>query len=92
VTDVVGVKDKRTTDVMVSGNFWWSKSEYIRKLPEPIDSTTYQVHPKFHPGGPSYRYTFEDWISIEKPIVYHIVDTRTSHYENYCFLENLLKE
>lgn len=92
VTDVVGVKDKKTPEYMVSGNFWWSKSEYVRNLPEPVDSTTYQLHPEFQPDGASYRYTFEDWIAIERPVVYHVVDTKTDHYLDYCFLENLIQK
>ena len=89
LVDVVGVKDKQTPGYRVSGNFWWSKSEYIRRLPEPVDSTIYQTNPDFQPNGASYRYTFEDWISVERPKIYHIVDTRTDHYKDYCFLEHL---
>ena len=89
MVDVVGVKDSQSLEYTVSGNFWWSKSEYIRKLPEPLDSTVYQLHPGFQPDGPSYRYAFEHWLGVERPTVHHIVDTRTNHYLDYCFLENL---
>lgn len=88
--DVVGVKDLHSIENTMSGNFWWSKSEYIRKLPEPIDSSVYQSDPNFHPQGNSYRYAFENWISLERPHVHHMVDTKTDHYKDYCFLESLV--
>lgn len=87
--DVVGIKDAHSTDHSVSGNFWWSKSEYIRRLPEPINSSVYQIQPDFHPHGVSYRYAFENWISLETPTVHHMIDTRIDHYKDYCFLENI---
>ena len=91
--DVVGVKDKYSlSHKTVSGNFWWSKSEYIRNLPEPLNSTTYQTDPNRYPDGGAYRYTFEDWISVNNPSVHYIVDTKTDHYADYCFLEDLLKK
>jgi hypothetical protein len=90
--DVVAVKDMHSTEYTMSGNFWWSKSEYIRKLPEPIDSSVYHTHADFHPGRVSYRYAFENWISLERPNVYHMVDTKTDHYKDYCFLESLTQK
>jgi len=65
--DLVGVRDAVCKDHMVSGNFWWSKSEYIRRLPEPLQSQVYQTgRPRFYPGGPDYRYSFEDWVWTPK--------------------------
>jgi hypothetical protein len=90
--DVVGIKDANSLEHAVSGNFWWSKSEYIRKLPEPIDSSLYHSHADFHPDGISYRYAFEEWISLKRPAVHHMVDTRTDHYKDYCFLERLTQK
>jgi hypothetical protein len=42
-----------------------------------------------YPTGHAYRYAFERWLLINKPKVAHIVDTKTDHYTNYCFVENL---
>lgn len=92
LVDLVGIKDDETLDTAVSGNFWWSKSEYIRTLAEPLDSTAYEVHPDYHPQGPSYRYAFESWITSKQPKVFHTVDTRTNHYKKFCFLEQLVKQ
>ena len=90
--DVVGIKDKICTEKSVTGNFWWSKSEYIRTLPEPLNSTVYQTDTARYPDGGAYRYTFEDWVFANNPKIHHIVDTNTSHYEDFCFLEDLIKK
>jgi hypothetical protein len=90
--DVVGIKDRICTDKSVTGNFWWSKSEYIRTLPEPLNSTVYNTDPNKHPDGGAYRYTFEDWVFVNNPSIHHVIDTNASHYQEYCFLENLIKK
>jgi hypothetical protein len=78
--DVVGVADFRTKENnTVSGNFWWSKSEYIRKLPDPLL------------GNIGDRYYFEHWIMTANPNVFFTVNTNTDHHDNYCFLEDLSK-
>ena len=87
--DAVGVRDRQCADHMMSGNFWWSKSEYIRTLPEPIDSTQYQNRPDFYPGGVDYRYSFEDWLWSNTPRVHHVVDTQTDHFSEFSSLELL---
>jgi hypothetical protein len=89
--DVVGVKDLMSMNLTMSGNFWWSKSSYIQNLPEPINSDKYMVsEPHLFPGQPGYRYAFERWNMINNPSFYHIVDTKTDHFTNYCFIENLI--
>lgn len=91
--DVVGVRDKNNKeDYMVSGNFWWANNSFIRTLPDPLDSTKYQTRPSFYPGGPDYRYSFEDWLWSGKPKVHHLVDTKTNHYDEFCNLEDLIGE
>jgi hypothetical protein len=90
--DVVGVKDSIVPNNMVTGNFWWSKSQHIRNLPEPLNSAAYQTDRNKYPDGGAYRYTFEDWVTLNNPSVHYIVDTKTSHYEDYCFLEDLIKK
>jgi len=78
--DIVGVADFRTKENnTVSGNFWWSKSEYIQKLPDPLL------------GDVGDRYAFEHWIMKASPTIAFTADTNTDHHDNYCFLEDLLK-
>ncbi len=89
--DVVGVKDKSCQPHMVSGNFWWAKNEYIRTRPNPIESQLYQTRMSFFPGQPNYRYSFEDWMFFGKPNVHYLVDTKTDHFEETLFLENLMR-
>lgn len=89
-SDVVGVKDLVCMDYTVSGNFWWSKSSHIKTLPNPLNSDQYMgAEVNLYPNGPAYRYAFERWLLINKPKIAHIVDTKTDHYTNYCFVENL---
>jgi hypothetical protein len=87
--DVVGVKDLVSCPITMSGNFWWSKSSHVRKLPPPLQAEYY--YEEIVPGTGSYRYAFERWIMSCNPAIHHIVDTKTDHFTNYCFLENLLK-
>lgn len=88
--DVVAVKDLVCMNYTVSGNFWWSKSSHIRTLPNPLNSDQYMgPQVEMYPNGPAYRYAFERWLVINKPKITHIVDTKTDHYTNYCFIENL---
>lgn len=90
--DVVGVKDLNSGDFTLSGNFWWTKSTHIQKLLEPLDTSKYVSDPALHPGQGGYRYGFEHWILQNSPKVNYIVDTKTDHFDSYCFLENLLKK
>jgi hypothetical protein len=88
--DVVGVKDLVCMDFTVSGNFWWSKSSHVRTLPNPLNSDQYMGTTfEMYPNAPAYRYAFERWLLINKPKVAHIVDTKSDHYTNYCFIEDL---
>lgn len=88
--DLVGVSDRNCNNIMLSGNFWWSKSKYIKRLPEPFESQHYMADPNFHPWGPSYRYAFEHWVTRANPKLFHIVETHVDHYSEYCFLEDFL--
>lgn len=90
--DVVGIKDLESEHYKImSGNFWWARSSHIRSLPDPIDTPAYRSDPSFHPGGPGHRYAFEYWIRSNDPVVDYLVDTKTNHFDNYCFLEDLPK-
>jgi hypothetical protein len=41
--DVASVNFMRRPYPHVSGNFWWSKSQYIRNLPDPTDESWYKA-------------------------------------------------
>ena len=92
--DVVGIKDSttETQDLITSGNFWWAKSSHIRKLPDPLLSQQYMPNPVFHRDGPSYRWAMEYWVRSNNPSFHCLVDTNTCHFDDYCFLEDLLKQ
>ena len=81
--DVVGVKDHADGKV-ISGNFWWAKSSYIKTLINPIENEGVR------PDTVSNRYHLELWIVSNRPSVYYIADTKTNHYSQYCFLEDLI--
>jgi len=85
--DLVGVQDANPvkikylndmkTNNLVSGNFYWTTTEYLVNLPKPklLES----------------RYDFERWVLTNDPVVGYRVDTKTNHYRDYCFVENLLE-
>jgi hypothetical protein len=88
---VVGVNDATTRNIIMSGNFWWSKSEHIKTLPDPLRSDLYMgTQHECYPNRPAYRYSFERWVLSNNPTIAYIVDTKTDHYDHYCFLEDLL--
>jgi hypothetical protein len=79
--DVVGVKDLHSDkNNTISGNFWWTHSNYVKSLPDPLLCDTYN------------RYSYEHWIKLSAPDTKFIIDTQTDHHDDYCFLENLLKQ
>lgn len=88
--DVVGIKDLLTSDVTMSGNFWWTTSDYVNTLSDPLESNTWTTDEEKWPQSPLYRYAFEVWIMSNKPNFHYMIDTRTNHYYTYCFLETLL--
>jgi hypothetical protein len=88
--DLVGIADRNCSNIMLSGNFWWTRSEHVQKLPNPIESQIYMDDMNFHPYGSSYRYAFEHWIAKGNPHLFHIVQTHVDHYSEYCFLEDFL--
>ena len=88
--DLVGIADRNSNNIMCSGNFWWTKSEYVKQLPLPLDSQYYMKDENFFPWGPSYRYSFEHWITKANPKLKYIVETHVDHYSEYCFLEDFL--
>ncbi len=89
---VVAINDGLSINApVVSGNFFWARSDYVKTLPDPIQSQLYTHSPDLWPDGHNYRYAFELWILHNKPRVHYLCDTKVNHYSDYCFLENLLK-
>lgn len=89
--DLVALKDLGSHTSVVSGNFFWANSSYIKTLPEPLDSTVY-TRGRFldtGPGEKSYRYAFEHWPVYNNPNVY-AVKSNTDHYTTYFFPEHHL--
>lgn len=90
---VLGLQDGLSVNhALLSGNFFWSRSDYIRTLVDPIDTQAYTHEPQLWPGNHAYRYGFELWILSKNPQVYYWADTKINHYDQYCFLEDLLKQ
>lgn len=73
--DVVGLKDKQCDETILSGNYFWTTSDYVKTLEEPfyID-----------------RYQYEKWILSNKVARLHIIkNTEVDHYKTYFFKEEL---
>lgn len=86
--EVVGVSDthvRRSKNVITSGNFWWARANYLKTLPDPIDSTLYLD--KHHPGDYDYRYCFERWITANGPDIGFTLDMNVDPYIEYYFIE-----
>lgn len=87
--DIVGLADEKSGVNCISGNFWWARSDYIKMLPPPIDSSKYQTDKEKFPGEKYYRWTFEDWYQLNKPRVHHIHNTGVSnHYDTPYYITN----
>ena len=89
--DVVALKEGSVLNI-VSGNFWWANSNYIKSLPDPLASEKYMSATDTWPDQKSYRYSFEHWITVNNPHIHFIADTKTNHYRKYCFLEDVIKK
>ena len=85
--DVVAVRDRHVANVgeiLVSGNFFWANSSYIKTLEPPALTDRYCSNPQHYPGMPLYRLGLEKWILSGKPNHYWIADTGLDHYVDYC--------
>lgn len=86
--DVVGVSDpsikngRFKIDGFASGNFWWSKSEHIRKLKHPMNISEYA-------RGMSSRYTYEHWVLGNIGTVDYIFDLPIDLENAFYFLEDV---
>lgn len=78
--DVSGVNYMTTPWPHMSGNFWWSKSEYIRKLIHPTEHEFSYDDKDFGPifysenrnFDPLERMNFEKWVGMENPNVFSL--------------------
>jgi hypothetical protein len=84
--EVSALADQMTYKDIVSGNFFWADSEYIKKLPDPLDGKSYAkkwvVDETIHE-----RYAYEKWVRICEPKINWIHNTLLDHYASYYFLE-----
>ena len=89
--DLVAMADSVMADTIVSGNFFWSKSSYIRTLDDPLNVDLY-IHQglkdEIKNSPVSQRYAYECWIRSKNPKIAWTNNTNTSHYDSYYFLEN----
>ena len=61
----VGIPSKELGLCHFSGNFWWAKSDYIKKLPKP-DSLFNRDYNNIRKMIQVYRYMAETWIGVGK--------------------------
>lgn len=54
-----------------AGNFWWSTTEHIKRLGDPLDADKYYNNN----SSSNYRFAFELWIGTKEPKI-HYVDVR----------------
>lgn len=92
--DVVGVWDKQSYDQHVlqkeyrpvwSGNYWWARGDYLKTLPDPLQSNHYLASEKSDqfPGAPAYRYAFEHWVNVGNPRMQPVGITNVVHYSTF---------
>lgn len=66
--DVSGMLDG--SPQVMSGNFWWAKTDYIKTLPWPIHDEI------------QGRYYYENWLMLNKPKVKVIIQKDVDFYQN----------
>jgi hypothetical protein len=86
--DTVGVDWKQQPTLHYSGNFWWARSDYIKKLPtwtRPIDNGFNKQFPKLDESYADYRMECEFWLGLENPKAFEIYTTphRNPYIEGY---------
>lgn len=85
--DVSAMSDQMSHSDIVSGNFFWADSKYVRTLLPPSEGRIYAkkwlVDENVHE-----RYAYEKWIRSNKPKLNFIHNTLVDHYASYYFLEN----
>lgn len=81
----VGVDLRMDPTLHYSGNFWWSRSNHIADLPEPIDFSNLERYPNpLH----SPRHNQEFWICYDKNINKHacLWESNINCYERHLHL------
>lgn len=85
--DVSAMGDQMSYADIVSGNFFWADSKYVRTLLPPSEGRIYAkkwlVDDNIHE-----RYAYEKWIRSNTPKLNFIHNTLVDHYASYYFLEN----
>lgn len=78
-SDVVTVKSRSRA------NFWWTNSQYIKTLLDPIESQfIFKENSNMWPGAMDYRYAFEGWIYSGDPKICYIHDSGdVEHYQEF---------
>lgn len=67
-----------------SGNFWWARSSYIKKLPpikRRINPLNDQSQFNGHTKGWPFRWDAEAWIGIARPTVTNFYTSNVDHYK-----------
>jgi hypothetical protein len=66
--DVIGVNYRQAPWPHMSGNFWWSRPDYVRRLCSPISTPIDDLWPI--EGNPKSRHLYEKWIGTGQPKVF----------------------
>lgn len=76
--DIVGMADATInvdSPICISGNFFWTHSDYVSYLPEPL-----YVDPSKHE---LVRYEYEKWILLNNPKINFVYNTGIDHFKDY---------
>lgn len=76
--DTVGVDWKETPGKHYSGNFWWARSDYVKKLPQwsrPRENGFTKQFPDISEEIADYRMECEFWLGLGDPKAYEIHKT-----------------
>lgn len=82
-TDTAGINFRSLPWPHYSGNFWWAKSSYIKKLPKiKKRNNSLNESSQFgnYTGGWNYRWDAEAWIGMANPSVTNFYDSAVDHY------------
>lgn len=85
--DVSAVSDSTTDNDIVSGNFFWADSDYIKKLPHPLSVRNYSREELIH-NQHLNKYIYELWIRSKNPKINWTHKTNVDHYSTCYFIEN----
>jgi hypothetical protein len=85
--DIVATKDIYCH--VPGAHYYWSKSDHIANLLEPLDSSKYldESQKEVWPGTPGYKYSFERWPMTNNARMHWIHETNCAHYNDYYFYD-----